>query len=208
MKFFRNLFVAAAAIAAVAAFHWAITPAHAAATTQAAHAFLCAPDPSNGAAGPRRITNTSSTATAPPTYTLNSDGCALIASGDVGWFLSQGFAYGPNIFTLIQTGMTASTTASTSTITLPAYAVIQNVILTETAGHSITGGIDLGDSAGATTYASAVALGANATVVIADSALTRLLANSGVPIADQVLVACHTSCNSGSVNITILWSYW
>jgi hypothetical protein len=132
----------------------------------------------------------------------------LVASGDVGWALSQGFTYGPNTFTLIQTGITASTTASTSTITLPANAIIDFVVLAETAGHAITGGVDIGDSSSATTYASAVALGANATVTVADSALTRLNANSGAPASFQILVVCHTSCNSGSINITVGYKYF
>jgi len=182
--------------------------AHAAASLQTTHAFLCAPLGVAQAPGPRRVVNSSSTASPQPSYQLNAAGCALIAGADIGFFLSQGFSYGPNIFTLQQTGITASTTSSTSTITLPAYAIIDQVVLTETAGHAITGGIDLGDANSATTFASAVALGANGTVDIVDSALTRLPVTSGVPAADQILVACHTSCNSGSVNITILYSYW
>jgi hypothetical protein len=182
--------------------------ADAAASTQAAHAWLCRPAPAVGANGPARVVNTSSTATTQPAYTLNSDGCAVIASGDIGFFLSQGYYYGPNTFSLVQTGITATTTSSTSTIVLPASAVITMVVLAETAGNAITGGVDIGDSGSATAYASAVALAANATVAVTDSALTRLFANSGTPASDQILVKCHTSCNSGSINITILYSYF
>lgn len=183
-------------------------PALAAASTQTAHAYLCAPQAAGVIEGPRRVVNTSSTAATQPSYVLNAAGCAVIASGDVGFFLSQGFTYGPNTFTLIQTGITASTTSSTSTITLPASAVIQQIVLAETAGNSITGGVDIGDSGSATRFASAVTLGANATVVVADSALTRVFANSGTPASDQILVACHTACNSGSINITVIYSYF
>jgi hypothetical protein len=205
MKFRLPQFLLAAAIAA-----FFIVPqgAYAAASTQTAHAFLCAPKPASGVAGPRRVVNSASTATPQPAYQLNADGCAVIASGDVGYFLSQGYFYGPNIFTLIQTGILASTTSTTSTITLPANTVIQNVVLAETAGNAITGGVDIGDATSATTFASAVALGANATVVVKDASLTRLQVNGGAPIADQVLVACHTACNSGSINITIIYSYF
>lgn len=202
MKLIRNFLLGVAALAALAVA--SIAPASAAATAQTTHAWLCIPSQAAGAAN-RRV---SVPTTGGGNYVLNSEGCALVVGSDIGWFLTQGAFYGPNIFTLRQEGITASTTATTSTITLPAYAVIQNVILTETAGNAITGGIDLGDSASATTYASAVALGANATVVVTDAALTRLLANSGKPVADQVFVACHTNCNSGSVNITIIYSYW
>ena len=181
-----------------------ITPANAAASTQTAHAWMCIPLASVGGA-PQHVVVPNTTGNA---YNLNSGGCALIASGDIGYFQSQGFTYGPNIFTLVQTGITASTTSTTSSIVLPANAVIQSVVLAETTGNAITGGVDIGDSSGATTYASAVALGANATVVVADSALTRLNKNSGTPAAFQILVACHSSCNSGSINITIIYSYF
>jgi hypothetical protein len=201
----RRLLLAAAALAAVLT---APLPALPAASTQTAHAVLCAPDAAGTSPGPRTVVNTSSTASPQPSYSLNGQGCALIASGDIGFFLSQGFTGGQNVFSLIQTGITASTTSSTSTITLPASAVIYQIVLAETAGNAITGGVDIGDSGSATAYASAVALGANATVTVADSALTRLFANSGKPAADQILVACHTSCNSGSINITIIYGFF
>jgi len=204
MNFRRALLAAAALLGLLAAPH----PALPAASTQTAHAILCAPEPAVGSGGPRVVVNTSSTASPQPSYSLNSAGCALIASGDIGFFLSQGFSYGPNTFTLIQTGITASTTASTSTITLPASAFIYMVVLAETAGNAITGGVDIGDSGSATRFASAVALGANATVTVADSALTRVFANGGLPAPDQILVACHTSCNSGSINITIVYGFF
>lgn len=195
--------IAGAALAAFACLTLAL-PAQAAATTQTTHAFMCSPQAAVGAQ-PRRMVVPN---TAANVYVLNSDGCVLVVTGDIGWFLSQGFVNGPNIFTLTQSTITASTTASTSTITLPAYGIIYQVVLEETAGNAITGGVDIGDSGSATRFASAVALGANATVAVADSALTRLFANSGVPVADQILVVCHTSCNSGSINIVILYGYF
>lgn len=205
---FFGRYLAIAAAVALALAPLAPLPAFAAASTQTAHAYLCRPLAASAAPGPGRVVNTSSTASPQPAYTLNSAGCAVIASGDVGFFFSQGYTYGPNIFTLIQTGILASTTSSTSTITLPPNTVIDAVVLAETAGNAVTGGIDLGDATSATTFASAVALGANATVPIKDSALTRLQVNGGAPIADQVLVACHTACNSASINITIIYSYF
>lgn len=181
-----------------------VTPARAAATSQTTHAFLCLPPPSSGILN-RYVTVPT---TGGGNYTLNGEGCALVAGADIGWFLSQGAFYGPNLFTLQQRAITASTTASTSTITLPAYGYIYAIVLSETAGNAITGGVDIGDSGSATRFASAVTLAANATVAVADSALTRLFVPSGVPTADQILVACHTACNSGSINITIIYGYF
>jgi hypothetical protein len=198
--------LAAGAIAGLAMlpFSAPFAPAQAAATTQTLHAVLCRPESAGTASGPGQVTNPNTTTS----YSLNTAGCALIAAADIGYFLSQGYYYGPSTFVLTQTGITANTTASTSTITLPAYAMITAMILEETAGNAITGGVDVGDAGSATRYASAVALTANNTVVVADSALTRVLANSGVPVADQVLVVCHTACNSGSINISIQYTYY
>lgn len=203
MKTLRNL-AFALGLAAVAALALNAPRVNAAATTQTTHAYMCAPDPGFGGANRRIVVPTTNGGT----YNLNGQGCALIVGADIGYFVSQGFSQGQNLFTLQQTGITSSTTASTSTITLPAYAVIQNIILSETSGQAVTGGVNVGDSGSATRFASAVALTSNNTVVIADSALTRVFANSGVPAADQILVACQTSCNSSSINITILYSFW
>jgi hypothetical protein len=178
----------------------------AAATTQTTHAFLCRPGPAVGSNGPGRVVNTSSTATPQPSYTLNQDGCASIAATDIGFFLSQGFYFGPNEFVQQTQAVTASQT--TATIVLPAYGFIKYIILEETAGNAVTGGVDIGDAGSATRFASAVALGANATVIVADSALTRLFSNSGVPASDGMLFVCHTSCNSASINISVVYGYY
>lgn len=208
---FRSLKIAALAALALALALAPLSGAHAAATTQTTHAFLCAPAPAVGANGPRRVVNTSSTASPQPSYVLNNDGCAVIASADIGFFLSQGYYYGPNTFTLQATGIAggSSGTASEATnFTLPAYAVIQSVVLCETAGNAVTGGIDVGDAGSATRFASGIALAANACVTIADSALTRLYVPSGVPTADAILLQAATSWNSAAVNITMIYSYF
>lgn len=206
-KLLRSLTLAVAALSLLSP-PLIVTPANAGATTQTTHVWMCAPEPAVGATGPRRVVNTSSTASPQPSYNLNNQGCALFAAADVGFFQSQGYSPSAALFNLQQTAITASTTSTTSQITLPAYAYIVGVVLSETAGNAITGGVDIGDSGSATRFASAVTLNANTTVAVADSALTRLYVPSGVPTADQILVACHTSCNSGSINITILYSYF
>jgi hypothetical protein len=185
-----------------------LAAAHAAATTQSFPALLCAPKPSVGSPGPRRVVNAWSTAQPQPSYSLNGAGCAVIANADIGYFLSQGYTYGPNEVALQQIAITANTTATTSTITLPAYAYIKYFILEETAGNAITGGVDIGDSASATAYQSAVALGANASVVALPTATKGIFSNSGVPSADQILVVCHTACNSGSINISAIVGFY
>ena len=201
--------LASLAIASLVLLPLSTPPVYAAASTQTTHAVLCAPDSAVGVPGPRQVVNTSSTAATKPTYTLNSAGCAVIAGADIGFFLSQGFSYGPNTFTLQATGVTGSGTASVSTLqTLPAYGYIMGFILCETAGNAVTGGLNIGDSGSATRFGSAVALGANACVVVADSALTRIVVLSGVPTASTILLAAVTSWNSAVVNVTVIYGYF
>ena len=204
----KKLHILALALAALlAVFAGSADPALAAATSQTTHAYLCAPDPAVGTPGPRRIVNPNTS----NAYGLNSSGCALIAASDIGYLLTQGFTYGPNIFTGQAVGIVggASGTASEATgITLPAYGYIVGLVLCETAGNAVTGGLNIGDSGSATRFGSAVALGANACITVADSALTRIDVQSGVPTASAILLAAVTSWNSASVNVTVLWSYF
>ena len=195
----RLIFAAIAALLAP-------NPAQAAASLQVTHAFLCTPEVSVGTAGPRLITNTSSTASPQPSYQTNSQGCALVATPDVGFFLSQGYTFGVNEGVQIQNAITATTTGTTSTIVLPAYGFIKYIVIEETAGGSITGGVSVGDSGSATRFASAVAVSANANTVVVPTALTGS-ANTGVPAADTVLVA-GTFAGGASLNVTVIFGYF
>jgi len=198
----RNLAFAAFTVATLVA-----PQANAATSVAVNYVVLCRPDPAGTSAGPVRVTNPG---TSGGTYTLNAQGCAPIslANSDAAYFQSQGYTPGPNQFSLIQQTITASTTATTSTITLPANAFILGIVMQETAGNSVTGGVDIGNATSATAYISAVALGANAVVSVADSALTRVYPATGPTVAEKVLIACHTSCNSASFNVTIFYSFF
>jgi hypothetical protein len=201
-RLLKLLFAAALAMAPMAP-----VPVDAAASLQVTHVWLCAPETAVGPSGPRRVVNTSSTASPQPSYQLNSSGCALIANADVGFFLAQGYTVGVNEGVLQQNAITANTTSTTSTITLPAYGFIKYIALEETAGNAITGGVDIGDSGSATRFTSATALGANANVVVVPTNLNGS-SSTGIPTADQILVVCHTSCNSGSINISVIFGYY
>lgn len=185
--------------------------AHAAATTQTTHAFLCRPTSAVGASGPGRVVNTSSTASTQPAYVLNADGCAVIAGADIGFFLSQGYFYGPALFSAQATaivGGSSGTASEATNITLPAYGWIIGIVLCETAGNAVTGGLNVGDAGTAAKFASAVTLGANACTVATLAANSGVNAPSGVPTADPIVVNAVTSWNSASVNITVLYSYY
>ena len=182
-------------------------PANAAASLQVTHAFVCTPEVSVGTAGPRLIVNTSSTAVPQPSYQTNSQGCALVASADVGFFLSQGYTIGVNEGVQQQNAITANLTAGTSQLTLPAYGFIKYIVIEETAGNAITGGVNIGDAGLATRFGSAVAVGANANVVVVPTNATGS-SNTGIPTADTVLIAAVTSFNSASINVTVIFGYF
>jgi hypothetical protein len=188
-----------AKFALAAALALAPLPAFAAASLQVTHAFLCAPEVSGGATGPRLVVNTASTATPQPSYQLNSAGCALIASADVGFFLAQGYTTGTNEGVQQQNAITANLTAGTSQLILPAYGFIKYIVIEETAGNAITGGVNIGDAG--------LAVGANANVVIVPTNLTGS-ANTGVPTADTILIAAVTAFNSASINVTVIFGYF
>ena len=165
-------------LALAAAFALTPFPAFAAASLQVTHTFICTPEVSVGTAGPRLIVNTSSTAVPQPSYQTNSQGCALVNTADVGFFLSQGYTFGVNEGAQIQNAITANLTGGTSQLILPAYGFIKYIVIEETAGNAITGGVNIGDSGSATRFGSAVAVGANANVVVVPTNLTGS-ANTG-----------------------------
>jgi hypothetical protein len=195
----KLLFVAALALVPSSAF--------AAASTQTLHQFLCAPEPAAGSAGPKLVTNP----TTGNQVQLNSAGCGLFLNADAAYFQSQGYTAGASVQVVQGIGITGSGTASVSTgITLPAYAQIVSIVLEETAGNAVTGGLNISNAGGATGIASAAALAANATVTLADAAINagRIYSPVGVPTATAVNLAAVTSWNSAVVNISIAFTYY
>lgn len=190
---FLKFVFAAAAIACLAP----VERAHA-----AFGSVLCAPSSPNGAEGPRRVVNPNTTTA----YGLNGQGCAFIAQADVGYFLSQGYTQGASFANISMVGITANTTTGNSPI-LPAGALIHSIVIAETAGNAVTGGVDIGTAAAGAQIASAVAVGANALVSVTGAALlVRLFGTGPLPAAQQIFFACHTACNTASLNVTITYS--
>ena len=200
-RILRILFASAVALALLP------HQANAAASLQVTHAFVCTPEVSVGTAGPRLIVNTSSTATPQPSYQTNSQGCALVATADVGFFLSQGYTIGVNEGVQLQNAITANLTGGTSQLILPAYGFIKYIVVEETAGNAVTGGINIGDAGSATRFGSAVAVAANSNTVVVPTNLTGS-ANTGVPASDTVLIAAVTAFNSASLNVTVIFGYF
>ena len=193
-------------LAASTALLLALAPssAFAAPSTQTLHAFMCAPEPATGSTGPRLVTNPNTN----NQVQLNSVGCGVVLNADLGYWLSQGFTFGASTQIAQAIGVTGSGTASVSTgITLPAYAQIVSIVVEETAGNAVTGGINISNAGGATGIASAVAVTANSTISLADSAINagRIYSPAGVPTATPVNIAAVTSWNSAVLNISIIY---
>lgn len=200
---FRILALAAAAMLAFLP----AGPANAAASVVNQQRNMCQGDVSGASQGSRQIGGTGSAVPSGTLYTLNSQGCALIAVGDVAYFLSQGFTAGLQTGMIQFAGLTSAASATTAQIgVLPQGAIIQSIVMAETAGAAITGGVALGTTASGTNYVTAQALGANAVTVLADTVVTKIIVSSGNTLQQPVFATCVTSCNAGSVTISII--YW
>jgi hypothetical protein len=161
-------------------------------------------EPVAAATGPQAGTfgGTNSAVPSQTLYILNSIGCAVIASGDVGYARSQGWAPGPNLFTVQFGPITAQSTAANSPI-LPVGAALIGLEVTETTGNAITGGLDVGVAGSSNaTIASAVAVGASNTVYI--TPITGyVIATTGL----QVWFNAHTNwSDAASIKGTIFYS--
>ena len=140
-------------------------------------------------------------------YTMNSDGCMAIAQQDVGYFLSQGWFPGTNLFTLTQTAVTANQTTANGNNTLPAGAYITAIVIHNTTANAVTGGVNIGTAAAGAQVVSALAVGANAlTWVPSASILLPIFNSSGTPIAQTLFINAASAFNSASLNVTIFYS--
>lgn len=157
--------------------------------------------------GSSTIGGTNSAVPSGTLYVLNSDGCAGIAQQDVGYFLSQGFYPGANLFTLTQAAITANQTTANGGNTLPSGAVITNIVVHNTTANAVTGGVNIGTAAAGAQVVSALAVGANALVTVPQASILAQTFNStGTPVAQPLYVNALTAFNSASLNVTIFYS--
>lgn len=91
-------------------------------------------------------------------------------------------------------------TAANSALILPANAQILNIIVTNTTGNAITGGLKIGTTAGATDIATALAVGANGFVSLGTNLLKSIFSSSAT---QQIFIDAVGSWGSASVTITI-----
>lgn len=182
-------------LAAAAAFSML---AIAAMPAQAANVVLCSPV--SDANGPRRVVNPNTTTA----YTLNGVGCALIASADVGYFLSQGFAVDGPYRSMVVSGQT-----SAFSLTLPAGAYIQSVILQETSGAAVTGGVKIGTTSGGTDVVAAIVMPASSLAMTSDASFGAAQKRAFSATVPQTLFfGAVSSFNGAALNATVVYTYF
>lgn len=189
MIFRKSLIAAALALFALAA------PA------EAATQFLCGPDIAGGIQGPRRVTNTASTASPQPTYGLNSAGCALINQADVGFFLSQGYTPGSSEQTILFTTGVATGTTDFVIGNVPANYYITEIVYSNSTANAVTGGISIGTTANGTDVVAAQAVGANALTFTPNASILKQPFSTTAPT--PLHAAAVTAWASANVTITV-----
>jgi hypothetical protein len=140
-------------------------------------------------------------------YTLNGQGCAVFNQADVTYFLLQGFTPGPpfaaNI--LFTTGVWIGTTAF-QIGTLPAATYIQHIIMQETAGAAVTGGVKVGSTSGGADIVAAQTVGASSLNYVTDAALLKRVFSTTA--AQPLFVTPATAGNNANVTITVVLGYF
>lgn len=173
---------------------------------QAANIWMCQGDVSGATTGTRTIGGTLSQVPSGTVYVLNGQGCALVASGDVGYFQSQGFTQGSNSFSAVYPVGVATGTTDFVVATLPAGTFIQQIIVANSVAAAVTGGISFGTTANGTDIVTALTCGSSCVTFVADSAMSKRVFST---TAQQAIhAAAVTAWNSTNCTITITYGYF
>ena len=171
----------------------------------AAQLMMCAPDAVASATGAKRVVNPVTS----NAYSLNSAGCALIAQGDIGYFISQGYTAGSSQNSIIYTtgALPASGTTDIPIPTaVPAGAYIKMVIIQNTTANAVTGGISIGTTANGTDVVAAQAVGASTIVFVTDATLLKRVFSATA--ATVLHAAPVTSSNTANLTFSIVYDYF
>jgi hypothetical protein len=175
-----------------------------AAPAQAAVQMMCAPDVAGGVQGPRRVTNTSSTASPQPTYQLNAFGCALISQADIGFFQSLGFSAGSSEGAIIFTTGVASGTTDFVIGSVPANMYITEIIYSNAVAAAVTGGVSIGTTANGTDVVAAQTVGSSALTFTPNASILKQPFSTTA--ATPLHAAAVTAWNSTNVTITVKYA--
>lgn len=110
-------------------------------------------------------------------------------------YVKNDFKSGPKRTVRLRKALTAD-----GTLVIPAYHAIKSIFVDNLTANAMTGGLDLGSTAGGEEVAAAKALGANATVSYTPAQiLVDLFA-----VTDQTLyIYAHTAWNSASIEVIV-----
>jgi len=191
----RRLFVAIVAAFAL----WA-------APVQAANINMCSPDVAGGVQGPRTIGGALSPVPSGAVYTLNPQGCALIAQADVGYFASQGFTQASSQQSFLFTTGVAAGTTDFVIGSIPAGAYIQQIIFSNAVAAAVTGGISIGTTANGTDVVAAQTCGSSCLTYTTDALTLKRVFS--LTAATPLHAAAVTAWNSTNVTITVVYGYF
>lgn len=186
----RHSRLLAAALLALALFT-PVTPA------DAAQIALCRGAAAGASPGPGRWTAPASGTT----YTVNNIGCVLISPVDLGDALAGGFTLRAQIFAVVANAISA---AAANAVTLPGGTYIDRIIIQETSGASITGGIKIGTTSGGTQVAAALICASGCLTWVPDASISTRIFSANTPL----FIDAVSAFNSGRVNITIMYGYY
>ena len=110
-------------------------------------------------------------------------------------YVKNDFTSGPKRTKVLRGSFTAD-----GAISIPAYHRITGIFVDNKTANAITGGLDLGTTAGGEEVAAAFAVGANATVSVGPQAL---LIDMYSAAAADLKVSAHTAWNSASIDVVV-----
>lgn len=110
-------------------------------------------------------------------------------------YVKNDFTSGPKRTKVLRGSFTAD-----GSISIPAYHRITGIFVDNKTANAITGGLDLGTTAGGEEVAAATAVGANASVSVGPQ---LLLIDMYAVAAANLYVYAHTSWNSASIDVVV-----
>jgi hypothetical protein len=170
---------------------------------QAATALMCQGDVSGATTGTRTIGGTGSAVPSGTLYTLNGQGCALVAQADIGYFQSQGFTQAASQNSILYTSGVQTGTTDLVIGNLPANAYVQQIIIVNATANAVTGGVSIGSTANGTDIVAAAACAANC---VANATIVK--AAFSTTAATALHAAAVTAWNSANVTITVVYGFF
>lgn len=165
--------------------------------TQAAQLSMCSPTASGTSPGPRRFTAPGSGTV----YSLDNRGCTRSSIADLPDFQAAGFVPQTNLRS------TAATFLAAGTMILPAGVYIDRIVLQETSGATVTGGVKIGTTAGGTEVVAGMGCTSTCLAWIPDASIsTRIFANTAP--TTLFIGSVGTFPVGPSLNVTVVFGFY